>query len=493
MASEERQLQLTTEWAAQDMVERPRHRPGMGLTVNERKVLLLIIDLLLVNATLLFAVSCWTEFTPSWETLLGYGKWFVTLSLVWLFFAIAFDLYDPMQAGSTTYSVMNTGLTAFLVGGAYWAIPWFTPPPERRLLVLGFIALMVLAVTGWRVLYARLFYQPSFRRRVLLMGDSPVARRLSDVLDAAADTERANPFRGTGYGVLGTSATLLKEQDTETLLDPAHALVRLVRTQNVQEILISDPGTLTSAEQEALLDCKELGIPISTLTATYERLTGRLPVEYAERDLDLILSNDDSPIQRLYEFSKRLFDIGFGLLGLPVLAVAMPLVALGNALTSSSGSLFYRQQRVGKGGRPFTLVKFRTMTPEAEAESGAVWAAEDDPRITPLGRLMRKTRIDELPQFLNVLTGEMSAIGPRPERPQFVGEISRALPIYRARHAVKPGITGWAQVRYRYGNSVEDARIKLEHDLYYVKHAGFWLDTLILLQTVPVMLRFQGH
>ena len=337
MTSEERRLQLSTDWAAQEVEEHCWCQPGMGLTVTERKVLLLIIDLLLVNATLLLAVSCWTEFTLSWETLLAYGKWFVTLVVVWIFFAVAFDLYDPMRAGSTTYSVMSTGLAALLVGGAYWVIPWFTPPPERRLLVLGFSVLMVLAVSGWRALYAHLFYQPSFRRRVLLMGDGTVARRVSDVLDAAADAERANPFRGTGYSIVGTSAALLKEQDTETLLDPAHTLVRWMRTQDVQEILISDPRALTIAEKEALLDCKELGIPISTLTATYERLTGRLPVEYAERDLDLILSNEDSPTQRLYEVSKRLFDIGVGLLGLPVLAVAMPLVALGNALTSSSG------------------------------------------------------------------------------------------------------------------------------------------------------------
>jgi lipopolysaccharide/colanic/teichoic acid biosynthesis glycosyltransferase len=138
------------------------------------------------------------------------------------------------------------------------------------------------------------------------------------------------------------------------------------------------------------------------------------------------------------------------------------------------------------------LIKFRTMIPDAEKDTGIVWSSEHDPRITPVGRILRKTRLDELPQFINVLRGEMSLIGPRPERPHFVGQLDRELPLYRARHAVKPGITGWAQVQYRYANSVEDSRIKLEYDLYYVKHAGLYLDLLIALQTIRVILQLKG-
>lgn len=489
MTGEERRLELTA-WAAGGAAQRPASRPGMGLTTSERKIVLLTVDIFLVNLTLLFAVSRWTAFVLTRESALAYGKWFLTLCAVWIFFAVAFDIYDPLRAASTSYSVMNTGIAALFVAGFYWAIPWFTPPLERRVLVVGFVVLMVVSVGVWRALYAKLFYQPSFRRRVLLVGNGAFARRLSEDLDAAADAERANPFRGTGYRVVGGVRELLGEQPRG--LDPALSLVRLVRTLGVQEVLVSDPLTLTLDEQEALLDCKELGIPIGALASTYERLTGRLPVEYAQRDLDLIVNDDDNPMYRLYVLCKRLGDVLVALVGLLALGLATPLVALGNAL-GSPGPLLYRQHRVGQGGRPFVVLKFRTMEPRAEELSGAVWAREDDPRVTPLGRILRKTRIDELPQFVNVLKGEMSVIGPRPERPQFVGEISRALPIYRARHAVKPGITGWAQVRYRYGSSVEDARVKLEHDLYYVKHAGFWLDILILLQTVPVMIRCQGH
>jgi lipopolysaccharide/colanic/teichoic acid biosynthesis glycosyltransferase len=174
------------------------------------------------------------------------------------------------------------------------------------------------------------------------------------------------------------------------------------------------------------------------------------------------------------------------------MGVLIPFVALGNALTSP-GPLFFRQQRIRQGGRPFIVLKFRTMVPDAEKACGAVWAAEGDPRVTFLGRWMRPLRLDELPQVLNVLRGEMSIVGPRPERPQLVREISDALPIYRARQSVRPGITGWAQINYRYGDSVEDARVKLEYDLYYIKHAGFLQDILILLQTIPTMLRREGQ
>lgn len=175
-----------------------------------------------------------------------------------------------------------------------------------------------------------------------------------------------------------------------------------------------------------------------------------------------------------------------------ILGLLIPLVALFNRL-DTPGPLFYRQTRVGLGGRLFQVIKFRSMRADAEGGTGAVWAAADDPRITGVGRWLRKSRLDELPQVINVLRGEMSIIGPRPERPEFVDDLARQIPYYRARHAVKPGITGWAQVRYGYGNTVDDARTKLEYDLYYVRHASFYLDSLIALKTVGVMFKLQGR
>jgi lipopolysaccharide/colanic/teichoic acid biosynthesis glycosyltransferase len=166
-------------------------------------------------------------------------------------------------------------------------------------------------------------------------------------------------------------------------------------------------------------------------------------------------------------------------------------IAIVNRLTSP-GPLFYTQRRVGQGGKIFKMYKFRSMRPDAERGTGAVWARKNDDRITPVGKFARKTRLDELPQFINVLKGDMSVIGPRPERPEFVNALSLMIPYYRARHAVKPGITGWAQVKFGYGETHQDARIKLEHDLYYVKHASPILDIMIALQTPRIMLLGKG-
>jgi len=198
------------------------------------------------------------------------------------------------------------------------------------------------------------------------------------------------------------------------------------------------------------------------------------------------------PTDRLFHGAKRLTDVALSIIGLGLLGIVLPFLALGN-MAANPGPLFYSQTRVGRGGRHYTVIKLRSMLPNAEARSGAVWSSANDPRITPFGKFLRKSRLDELPQFYNVLKGDMSVIGPRPERPEFVDELAAKIPFYRARHAERPGITGWAQVRYSYGSTVEDARIKLEYDLYYVRHAGFYLDLLIAMKTIGEMLRLKGR
>lgn len=472
------------------MNQQSGHQLGARLTLKERCLLLMVVDLCLINGALIVAVMLWSDLPLSVPALLDNLKWFVTLSMVWLALGAAFDIYDPVRAASATYSTLNTGIAALMTTLGYQAIPWLTPSLGRRAFVLGFVGIATVSVVIWRLIYARLFCQPDFQRRALILGKNVTAQRLASELKNAAGAARANPFRGTGYRGLDFVEELpLWEQDT---LDPAQALVHRIRTSGVDEVLIAEDALLSPANHEALLDCRELGIRIIPLALAYERLTARLPVEYAGRDLSLLVSEGDSPIERLYRGAKRISDVILSLVGIVGMGILMPFIALGNALTSP-GLLFYRQQRVGQGGRPFAVFKFRTMAPEAESDCGAVWATQDDPRGTPVGKWLRRTRLDEAPQFINVLRGEMSVVGPRPERPQFVGEISCALPIYRVRHAVRPGITGWAQIRYHYGNSVEDARIKLEYDLYYIKHAGFVLDATILLRTIPVMLKFEGN
>jgi lipopolysaccharide/colanic/teichoic acid biosynthesis glycosyltransferase len=193
---------------------------------------------------------------------------------------------------------------------------------------------------------------------------------------------------------------------------------------------------------------------------------------------------------RLYILFRRLFDIVVSGIGCMLFLLLIPLVWLGHRF--SPGPLLYRQRRVGKSGKIFHIIKFRSMIDDAEKLTGAVWASKADSRVTTLGRFLRRSRLDELPQFWNILKGEMSLIGPRPERPEFVERLSKEIPYYRIRHAVRPGITGWAQVRYPYGASVEDSVRKLQYDLYYIKHQGPYIDSLILLHTLRVIARFKG-
>jgi len=216
-----------------------------------------------------------------------------------------------------------------------------------------------------------------------------------------------------------------------------------------------------------------------------------VPVEYVGGHWNVVLPLEGISPLNPYPLLKRMMDIMLSLIGLAMFGLMLPLLALAITL-DSPGPLFYRQERVGRAGRLFMLTKLRTMVPDAEAQRGPLWAVAHDPRITRVGALLRRTRLDEVPQLLNVLAGEMSLVGPRPERPYFVERLQNSIPFYRTRLTVRPGLTGWAQVNYRYGSSEEDALVKLKYDLYYIRHQSILLDALILLRTVARVVRMQG-
>ena len=470
--------------------------PSLRLRVSERKLLLFLVDALLINGALLVALAAWTDFVVSAEMLLSFSKWFVTLTLVWLLCALFFDCYDLARAASTVHSVRSSSMAALIAVLVYTLIPFLTPPLQSRGLIFLFAGLAVGGVAGWRVAYAQIFIQPWFEQRALVVGAGIAGRHLAAALKTAP--AEANPFRGTGYQLVAfvddnpdRIGTMI---EGVPVLDERGVLVSLAQALEVDEVILAITHRHAIADDlfDALLRCRELGLRVTTMSALYERLLGRVPVEHLGRDLHMVVPMEDTAVERFYGAAKRGCDVILALVGVWVVGILAPFVALGNAITSP-GPLFYRQQRVGKGGRCFEMLKFRSMVPDAEGDGSAVWADEDDPRVTPVGRWLRRTRLDELPQFINVLRGEMSLIGPRPERPEFTDNLARTVPFYRARHAVRPGISGWAQVRYRYGNSAEDSEIKLEYDLYYVKHASLLLDLRILLLTIPVMLQFMGY
>jgi sugar transferase (PEP-CTERM system associated) len=316
------------------------------------------------------------------------------------------------------------------------------------------------------------------RRRVLVLGNGAQAARIAGLVEAA-DNEHFLPI--SYLGVPGERPSVRADAIDWANAEP-DALAELVDRLGASEIVVAADDRRGLPVRQ-LLHCKLAGIKVIDFLDFWERETRTIDLE-ALRPSWLFLS-DGFRCGPLDEFLKRAFDIvvsvGLLILTLPLLAVTACAIKL-----ESPGPIFYQQQRVGLRGRSFTILKFRSMRSDAETD-GPRWAVEQDPRVTRVGMIIRKLRIDELAQILNVLRGDMSFVGPRPERPFFVAELARAIPYYSERHWVRPGITGWAQVNYPYGASTEDAWIKLTYDLYYVKNRSIFLDCVILLQTARVI------
>jgi len=334
-----------------------------------------------------------------------------------------------------------------------------------------------------RLLFFRLTDFGLPRRRVLVLGNGPEAEEIIRFLHEGA---RGRSIRYAGmYPVIG-------ERDSGAAARRINhdQLLRTVRDLNVSEIVIAvreRRGGVLPLRQ--LLDCKLDGVRVMDLASFYEREKGLLKIDNVRASWLIFGQGFDQGATR--DVVKRLFDV---VVSLALLAAALPilLVAIIAIVVESGWPVFYRQERVGEGGKPFQIIKLRSMRQDAEKDGKPRWAGANDDRVTRVGRFIRMTRIDELPQLYNVLRGDMSFVGPRPERPYFVSQLIDEIPYYDVRHSVKPGVTGWSQVRYPYGASVEDALAKLQYDLYYVKNHSLFLDLLILVETAQVVLLGKG-
>jgi len=320
--------------------------------------------------------------------------------------------------------------------------------------------------------------------RVLVLGTGPEAR----LVEVSLATEGSTGVSLAGFFGLADGEPVLVAP--HRVVAAGRPLAELVRQLGIKEIIVAarrqPDGVLPL---QSLLDCRLNGVLVSDLAGFVERVHGRIPIELV--DVSWLVYGTGYRRGWWRALIKRTFDIAIATL---LLVAALPLMAIVAVLIvlDSGMPIIYRQTRVGYGGRPFTVLKFRSMTRDAENGNGAQWADINDPRVTRVGRLMRKWRIDELPQLVNVLRGEMSIVGPRPERPEFVTTLAEEHPLYTVRHSVNPGITGWAQVRYSYGASVEQSMRKLEYDLYYVKNHSLLLDVQILFETIRVVLLGEG-
>lgn len=326
-------------------------------------------------------------------------------------------------------------------------------------------------------------YSSRSRRRVLILGGGSLARELYQVVLS----EHLGLMEIVGV-LVGEHDRVNGDPDIPGLIGTHEQLARMVEVQRVNTIVVCFEDRRSVLPVEQLLDLKAMGVDVLDGHQLFEEVSGRLSVD-SLRPSALIFSTGfrQSHVSRV---AKRLVDILGSAAGLTVLLPVLAVIAL-LIKVDSSGPVFYRQYRVGLCGRPFEIWKFRSMKQDAE-QSGPQWAQTDDPRITRVGRWLRKARLDEFPQLINVLRGEMSLVGPRPERPKFVQDLRKIIPYYDLRHTVRPGITGWAQVKFHYGASAEDAHMKLQYDLYYVKWLSLTLDMKILTRTVRVMLLGEG-
>jgi sugar transferase (PEP-CTERM system associated) len=357
-----------------------------------------------------------------------------------------------------------------LPGSTFW----------RSTLLYAMVLSIVLLVAN-RVIVGGILGASAFRRRVLVLGAGVRAFRLKELADRPG-----SGFVIVGYVGMNESRVSIEQAIAREAIDD---LTRFVADLGASEVVLALEERRNALPLKDLLRIKTAGVHVNDFSSFMERETGRVDLDTLNPSW-LIFSDGFSSGRALSSVAKRLFDIAAsGLL----LLLTFPLIALFALLVrlDSRGPAFFRQERVGLYGQPFTLVKLRSMRLDAEAD-GAKWAEKDDPRITRLGRFIRKVRIDELPQVWTVLKGQMSFVGPRPEVPAFVENLEDRLPYYAERHMVKPGITGWAQINYPYGASIEDSRRKLEYDLYYAKNYTPFLDLLILLQTLRVVLWPEG-
>lgn len=465
-----------------------QRRTGLSLRLSERKVLLYTADVAAISLALLAVLAMRFDLAFALQTIARHPLWFGLLVGIWSVCSPLLNAYDLRKASRVGGGVSGGIAVALVVAAIYLSVPYITPPLHTsRLTAAMFIAAMASLVAVGRIGYSRLLVQPSFRHRVLIVGAGWAGRSLIDAV---------RTYAGTEYDLVGVLDDSPERQgdvvDGLPVLGASDQLLRLAKELGVSEVIIAITRheTMAGSLVAALMDCREQGIQVTVMQSVYERLTGRVPVEHAGRSLHLVLPADRE-LNRVYLLLKRAFDLAIGLIGTALTVILLPLVGLALRL-EGPGPILYRQVRVGRGGRPFVLFKFRTMVPNAEA-AGPQWAQVEDRRVTRVGHVLRLLHLDEVPQSINVLRGEMSFIGPRPERPEFVDRLASEIPFYRVRHAMRPGVTGWAQVNYRYGRSTTDALVKLQYDLYYIKHCSLFLDTLILVRTLGLVLTLRNR
>jgi exopolysaccharide biosynthesis polyprenyl glycosylphosphotransferase len=454
--------------------------------ISERKILLRLVDIFSVLLGLYCLEQC---FNYNYITIgVSHITYVVVLGLYLTVFGTVFELYDLQKASKLDVVFKNIVLTASTSVLFYLLTPVLTPfLPEQRLQILYFYLCIITMLFLWRWAYIGFVSAPRFYKRVLLVGE------ISNIENIIKPLNQTDP----NYKIVGFINSEPEAQSPikfKGLKEFKSAdLLQVIKEEKISEILVAsyNSETITPAVYHDLIALLDQGFSIREYAQVFEEITYRVPVQFVGKYFYKYFPFSRSNQNTLYLFFHRAFDIIFSIMGLLIGIILLPLIVLGNAL-ANRGPLFYMQERVGRNGKPFRIIKLRSMIVNAET-AGAKWAEKNDSRITKFGMFLRRSRLDEVPQFVNVLRGEMSIIGPRPERSFFVNELSRIIPFYETRHIIKPGLTGWAQVNTRYGSSVDDSLTKLQYDLYYIKHRSVFLDINIVVKTLSTILYYRGQ
>ncbi|MGH9342908.1 MAG: TIGR03013 family XrtA/PEP-CTERM system glycosyltransferase [Terriglobia bacterium] len=445
-----------------------------------RTVVLILGETAIVCAS--FLAAAMIRLGPDAVLVLGYENGIykvLAIAAVALLCFYCFDLYDAerVPAGGETFFrlLVVLGIVAFFLAAIGFFFPNFLL--GNNIFLLG-LFILTLSLMAWRWAFLWLISRPFLRERVYVMGSGERARRLVESLRARPDL---------GLEVVGWAGAVGNGSLTREQL--ASQLMGLRERNAVDHVIVAMSDGRGKMPVRELLDMRLSGIKVDDATDLLEKISGKIEVH--ELNPSWLLFSDGFRLNSSFLFARRVVSFSLALIGLVICLPLIPIIAAAIKL-NSTGPVFYRQKRVGLRGRPFNCCKFRTMKANAEADTGATWAADDDPRITRVGKFLRKVRLDEIPQMWNVLKGEMGFIGPRPERPEFVSSLSEQIPYYNLRHIVRPGITGWAQIRYKYGNTIEDSRQKLQYDLFYIKNLSIGLDFWVLVQTLKVIILGRG-
>jgi sugar transferase (PEP-CTERM system associated) len=456
----------------------------MNRVFSGRQAALVLVEHTLVVGAILLAARLSGSHPGPLSDLLGRSMLVTIVLQVSLHY---FDMYD-VRTLAASRSVLAGVLRALAVTSLVLAVLYFFVPAlavGRGVFALA-TAPISLVVTGWRIAFEWLSLRGAPTERILILGTSLAAVNLAREL-----SERRSELGLDVVGFVDTDPQAVgRSVIGSTVLGVTREIPEIVRMHRVDRVVVNLADARGKLNMDELVVMKlNQGVRFDHLASVYEEYTGKIAVENLRPSW--VIFSEGFRKTRMLTASKRASDIVLALLGLLLAAPVMAVVAVVVRYTSP-GPVIYRQVRVGKDGRLITIFKFRSMHVDAEAGTGAVWAVTKDPRVTPVGRFLRRSRLDETPQLLNVLRGDMSFVGPRPERPEFVAELTRQIPFYGQRHVVRPGVTGWAQVRHRYGASVEDSQEKLQYDLFYIKHLSMLFDVFILAETVKTVLMRRG-